>query len=655
MILKPFSAGVAALSLTVPVAAAAVSLETIVVTASRTSMPLADVGGSVTIIDGVELERRQTSALSEVLRDVPGFAVSRSGVLGSSTQVRVRGAEGNHVMVMIDGVEANDLAQGDEFNFGHLLAADVERIEILRGPQSALWGSDALAGVINVITRRGVGPARVRAHLEGGSFGTVNAGASVSGGGERHHFSVGGAVLFAAGSNISRAGDEDDGYDNTSLSFAGGLALSPWLDLDATARHVDARNEYDETDFLTGLPADSDYHSDAVQDYARVRLRLSPPGGHWSHEASAAVARTDNENFRGEVDDGSNTGRRWTFGWQTDYRVRSGGPVAAEHVLTAALEHEYEEFIQRGPVVPFVGDPNQDRDARTTSVVGEYRIAAERGWTVSAGVRHDANNTFRNDTTWRVTGTLPVAATGTRLRASYGTGSKNPTFTERFGFFSVSVPAFVGNPDLEPERSRGWEAGLTQWWLEGRISADVVYFRERLRREINGFVFDPATFTITADNVQGTSRRDGVEATASVQVAPGWTVRGHYTWLDATQPDGFGRDARELRRPRHSGGLNLNAEFADGRGNVNVNYLHTGAQRDLFFPPTPPFVEEVTLAEFDLVAVAASWRLLPQATLFARVENALDEDYEEVFGFRTPGIGAFAGIRVNFDGPMFWR
>lgn len=630
-------------------------LETVVVTASRTPVPLAAVGSSVTVIDSAELEARQSVALSEVLRDVPGFAVSRSGVLGSSTQIRVRGAEGNHVMVMIDGIEANDMAQGDEFNFAHLLASEVERIEIIRGPQSALWGSDALAGVVNVITRRGAGPVTARGFLEAGSFATLDGGASVSGGTDRYHFNVGGSVLDSGGTNISRTGDEDDGYQNTSLSFSGGAQATDWLSVLVTGRHVDAHNEFDETDFLTGLPADSDAETDAAQVNAQVRLDVDPFAGRWTQHLTAAFSGTDNENFTAGVDTGSNEGKRWTFAWQNDYRLRTEHILDADHVFTLAVEHEDEDFRQRGPVDPFSGDPNQDRDARTTSMVGEYRLTGDGGYSFSAGARHDDNSEFRDDTTWRVTGSYLIVQTGTRLRGSYGTGSKNPTFTERFGFFASDLFPFVGNPDLEPERSRGWEIGLEQAWMDGRVTADIVYFNERLRNEINGFVFDFATFSITAENVQGTSHREGVEMSATAALTEALQFQAHYTFLDATQPDGAGGQERELRRPRHTGGANLNYTFAQGRGGININFLHTGEQDDLFFPPAPPFVLPVELDSFNLVSATGSWEVLRNATLFARIENVLDDDHEEVYGFSSPGLTAFAGLRVSLPAALMPR
>ncbi len=626
-------------------------LDTVVVTASRTPVARDDVGSSVTIIDSTELEQRQAVALSEVLRDVPGFAVSRNGVLGSSTQIRVRGAEGNHVMVMIDGIEANDMAQGDEFNFAHLLASDVERIEIIRGPQSALWGSDALAGVINIITRRGAGPISARGFFEAGSFATLNGGASLSGGTDRYHFNVGGSVLDSGGANISRNGDEDDGYDNTSLSFAGGVTATEWLSLLVTGRHVDAHNEWDEIDFFfTGLPVDSDVTSDAIQDFAQVRVDIDPFAGRWTQRLNAAFSGTDNENFAAGVDTGNNKGKRWTFTWQTDYRLQTMQIAPAAHVFTLAVEHENEDFTQRGPA-SFFGDPNQDRDAQTTAIVGEYRLQASNGFAFSAGGRHDDNSEFRDDTTWRVTGSYRFAATDTRLRGSYGTGSKNPTFTERFGFFATSLTPFIGNPTLKPEHSRGWEIGLDQSWLSDRVAAGMTYFNERLRDEIDGFVFDPDTFSFTAENVPGTSHRDGVEVFGSAEITAALQFKAHYTYLDATQADGLGGQERELRRPRHTGGASVNYAFAQGRGNLNVNFLHTGDQRDISFPPRPPFQELVNLDGFNLISLAGSWKVLRNATLFARIENVLDDNYEEVYGFQSPGVAAFAGIRISQPTP----
>jgi len=627
-------------------------VETVLVTASRTPVPVASTGSSVTVIEHAELEQRQATAISEILRNVPGFAVSRNGVMGSSTQIRVRGAEGNHVMVMIDGIEANDMAQGDEFAFAHLLAADVERIEIIRGPQSALWGSDALAGVINIITRRGAGPVTARGSFEAGSFATRNGSASLSGGTDRYHFNVGGSVLDAGGSNISRVGDEDDGYENATVSFSGGFDATEWLSLLVTGRHVDASNEWDEVDFfVTGLPMDSDVESESVQDVAQVRLEVDPFAGRWTQHLIAAYAGTDNENYAADVDTGSNEGKRWTFTWQTDYRLQTAQIVPADHTFTFAVEYEDEDFTQRGPA-SFFGDPNQDRDAQTTSVVGEYRLLAANGPALSAGVRHDDNSEFRDDTTWRVTASHLFAATGTRLRGGYGTGSKNPTFTERFGFFATSFPPFIGNPDLTPERSKGWEVGLDQDWSAGRLSLGVTYFNERLSNEIVSFVFDPATVSFTSVNLEGTSHREGVEVTGAFKFSDALQLRANYTFLDATQPEVGGGQERELRRPRHTGGASLNYSFQGGRGNLNVNFAHTGDQLDVFFPPFPLPQQTVTLDAFNLVAVAGSWAAHRNITLFARVENVLDDDYEEVYGFSGQGLAAFAGLRVSLPAAL---
>ena len=627
------------------------SIETITVTGSRTPVPLPLLGSSGTVIDRQELERRQSASLSTILRDVPGFAVSRSGVQGSVTQLRVRGAEANQVLVMIDGIEANDPAQGSEFNLAHLLVREIERVEVIRGPQSALWGSDALAGVVNIITRRGEGDPTLSGFAEGGSFGTVYGGGGISGSGDRFHFNIGGSILDSAGSNISRQGNEKDGYDNTTLSFKGGYEVTDYLSFKVLGRHTDATNEFDNTDFLTGLPADSDNVTDSARDYGLIQIRLDTFGGRWEHIADGSITATENDNFTSGVETSSTQGKRYEFDYQTNYFIDTLAYGGTQHTLTFAIDYEKEDFTQRGQASAF-GDPNQDLEMDSTGMIGEYRIASDLDWLLSAGIRHDSNSDFQDDTTFRLTGSYRYSATGTRLRAAYGSGSKNPTFTERFGFFAQSVTPFVGNPGLKPERSRGWEVGFEQPLLEDRARFGFTYFDEDLRDEINGFVFDPTLGpfgAFTAQNVDGISKRHGIELSGQMQVSPALLLKGMYTWLDATETDTFGNDLKEIRRPEHIASINLNYVFLNGRGNINLNMFYNGKQLDTYFPPFPQPMQRVTLDDYVFVNLTADWQLTESVSLYGRIENLLDENYEEIFGFATPGIGAYAGVRVRFQ------
>jgi vitamin B12 transporter len=560
----------------------------------------------------------------------------------------MRGAEANQVLVLIDGIEANDPAQGGEFNFAHLLADAIERVEIVRGPQSALWGSDALAGVVSIVTRRGQPGIDASGFAEGGSSGTLHGGAGFSGGGENYDFRLGSSIVRSDGSNIAREGVEDDGYENLTLSARAGWRPSPALSLEMAGRHVSGTNEFDGPDLVTGLPADAGLETSFEHNYGGLQGRLETFGGRWMQTVSAAVTDTDNENFDTGLRTDSAAGRKQRLAYQSDLFVEAPAWWNARHVLSAVVEYEHEDYRQRGTASPF-GDPNQDLSGHTRSLAGEYRVVLADALSISAGIRHDDNSDFGDDTNWRLTGAWSLRGSGTRLRAGYGTGGKNPTFVERFGFFtSTSNPAFVGNPSLRPEKSGGWEIGADQDLAGGRLRLGFTWFEQDLEDEINGFVFDPLRGVFTALNSDGESERRGLELTAAAVVAGGLEVDGAYTWLEATEPDYItGRQAQEVRRPKHSAVLNLRYGFGGERGLINLNVNYSGEQKDLHFPPPFFAAVPVMLDDFTLVTLAGSWRLTPQLSLFGRLENLLDQDYEEVLGFTAPGIGAFAGLRLS--------
>lgn len=619
--------------------------ETLVVTATRTAQSRLLVGGSLTIIDAAELQRRQRPLLADVLRDVPGFAVSRSGAPGAVTQLRVRGAEGNHVLVLIDGVEANDPAQGGEFNFAHLLTGEIERIEILRGPQSALWGSDALAGTINLITRRGAPGGRLEAFTEGGSFGTWHAGASLSGAGPRHRLRVAAARYATRGSNIAREGSERDGYHNTTLSAVAGWNPRPWLALDASWRHVAGNNEFDDVGFATGLPEDADRETRLQQDYARLQGRITPQGGRWEHRVLLGLGATANDNFTDGRAADSTRGRRQKASYQGSLNLDSGHWAGVRHVLSLALEYENEDYRQRGTATQF-GDPNRDLDLQTRSVAAEYRLESDALFSLAAGYRHDRNSDFAAAGSWRITGAWLPPGLPLRLRGACGTGRKNPGFVERFGFFAAAPTPFFGNAALRPERSTACEAGLDFIPAGGRLHAGLTWYRQDLEDEIDGFAFDPGLGGFTAVNLDGQSRRRGVELSATLQLVDNVSLRGTYSWLHASEPAAeAGERQGELRRPGHAGSFGLDYEFGGGRGRFNFNAQYSGAQRDLYFPPPSFAASRVRLDAFVLLHAAASWRIGERLEVFGRVENLSDASYEEVFGFRGQGLGAFAGLR----------
>ncbi|MBL8201227.1 MAG: TonB-dependent receptor [Chromatiales bacterium] len=628
--------------------------DTLVVTASRIPIPLVAAGSSVTVIDREQIEARQSVFAVDLLQDVPGFAVSRSGGIGSQTQVRVRGAEANQLLVLIDGIEANDPAGNDEFAFQDLTTWDVERIEVVRGPQSALWGSDALAGVVNVITRQPTGEFSAGGFAEAGAHDTYSAGGRLSGQvmGARAGFSL--SRIDSNGSNSSRTGDEDDGYENTTATLTLAGSPSDSVDLGFFGRYTDTTKAFDTTDFGTGFPADSGDEADVGLGYFRAGGTLRLLEGRWTQSLRAAWTTTDTDNTNDFGSAGTTAADKYGLYYQTTWQFTPGRSEGTGNSVTLALDHEQQEFRQRGDVVVIDPDdptqdldPNQDQEMDTTAAVLELLLTPFERMSLSLSGRYDRNSDFDDVATFRATTSWTVESTRTRLRAAYGTGQKSPTFVDRYGFFANQ---FAGNPDLEPETSRGWEAGVEQPLWDDRVSLSATYFREDLEDEINAFAFDPDTFLFTAENLDGKSERRGVEVSARARVTDTLRLSGSYTYTDATQPDALtGEDVREIRRPRHTASINGDWRLSDGKTGLNVNLTYVGDQADTFFEVSPPFgTQTVNLDSYYLASIAASYRLTEQASIYARVENLLDEDYENVYGYNTPGIGAYAGLRLTF-------
>ncbi len=407
--------------------------------------------------------------------------------------------------------------------------------------------------------------------------------------------------------------------------------------LDVVARRVETRNEFDATDFATGLPADSDRASENTKSYLAATASFDS-GSRWNHRLELTYLDSLNENEADGAAAGSTAAEKAGFRHQSTF-----APPDAAHAFTFALEHESERFVQRGQASPF-GDPNQRQRLKTTGYVFEYRNEVADALSFSASARYDTSSDFESAATYRLTAAHALGER-TQLRGSYGTGQKSPTFVERFGFFP---DLFLGNPELKPEHSEGWEIGFRRTFGAGRMSLDAAYFDERLGDEINGFAFDAATGRFTAVNQTGTSHREGVETRVSARLSDALELTGSYAYLDATEPDGSGGQTREVRRPRHTGGLNLHYAFAP-RASLNLNVAYNGQRYDTFFPPSG-IAERRELGAYRLVTLAGRAELTDRIELFGRIENLLDEDYEDVFGFATAGRGAYVGVRADLDG-----
>lgn len=603
-------------------------LEPLSITANRVPTPARAVGSALSVISGKELEDRQIRLVSDALREVPGLAVNRAGPVGGLTQLRIRGSEGNQVLVLIDGIEVNDPSGDSEFDFAHLLAFDVDRIEILRGPQSALYGSDAIGGVVNIVTRDGEGTPVFSGVVEGGSFKTLGASASVSGGGEKYRFLASGSGFRTKGvSNAAewRGNDEKDGYRNGTGFAKLGFSPTGYLDVDLAGRYTEFTTETD--DFVGGAGAiDGDGETKGRQFFGRAQAKLKLLDGRWEHVVGVGYTDHHRDYFSGGAVISSYEGDKTKLDYQTNIFLATPEFLEASHVVTLALEREEEGVVSASAF------SDLDRSITNTGYVGQYQLGLLDRLFLTGSVRFDRNDLFDDATTYRLTGAYTVDGTGTKIRASYGTGVKNPTMFELYGY----TQDYQGNPGLEPERASGWDLGVEQPFWGGRAVLDATYFDQRITDLIQGS-------GNTSVNLPGVSRIRGAEVGLSVSPAEDLLLRASYTFTDSEDATG----AELVHRPRNMASLNVNYTFLDDKAQANLGIVYNGPQKDWAWDD---FYNryDIELAPYTLVNLAASYQVTETAQIYGRIDNLLDKQYEEVWSYGSAGRAAYAGLRVSF-------
>ena len=596
-----------------------------VVTATRTAAPSREVGSALTVITGAELVRRQVTYVSDALRQVPGVAVNRTSGFGSSTDVRIRGAEANQTLVLIDGVKVNDPALSSQFNFGHLLTSDIERIEVLRGPQSVLYGSDAVGGVVNIITKKGDGSPRLSGSAEYGSFNTKQTSATVSAGNTFYDVALNGAFLETDGISAADARNgntEEDGDRNKLIQGRFGLRPTDNVEIRLDGRWQGTKVD---TDAFNTMAEDDLSFSKGIERYGRGEVKFSLFDKHWDHSFSGSLFDNKLKSDGGAFGASSTNGMRKTLAYQTDFRLDTPDVAAAKHTFSLGASGEREDVVTNSTF------SSVDRTLKTTSLYGLYQVGLWDRMFLTGGGRHDDNDFFPDSTTFRLTGALQLPELGAKLHASGGTAVKNPTVFELYGFTST----FTGNPNLQPEKSQGFDLGVEKALFNDKVVADVTFFHNRITDLILGF-------GNTAVNQDGDTNVSGVEVSAQAELLDGLNVGASYTYMKTDDADG-----NELvRRPRHTAGLTVNYAFLqEKRANANLTLAYNGQQKDNAFGPT----RQVTLDDYVLLNIALSYRITDNVQVFARGENLLNQTYQEVYTYGSPGIAGYGGVRVTFE------
>jgi vitamin B12 transporter len=605
--------------------------EEIVVSATRIETPINEIGSSVTLISAEEIERNQRRTLPDVLQTVPGLNIVQTGGPGGKSSVFMRGSNSNHTKVLIDGIDANDPSQDGVFDFGQVLTSDIERVEVLRGPQSSLYGSDAIGGVINIVTKNGEGPPQFTGRLEGGSFGTFNQSASVRGSVSRFNYSFNVAHFLTDDTPVTPldllpAGRKriNDSYENTTVSTKLGADLTDTFGIDLVGRYTDSTLFFTGEDFsvFPSAPAASQSEQNARQLFARGEAHLALFDGVFKNRLGVGYT-----NYRTTIQapdtgfglppENINHGDRIKFDWQGNIEL------GKDHALILGVEDQEDRLID-SPI-----------SAENDNIAGFAELQSEivPGLFVAASVRHDDNDRFGGKTTWRIAPAYLVPKTGTKLKASYGTGFKAPSLTQLF----VSFPAFnfFANPNLQPEESEGYDFGFEQPLAGDRVRFGATYFHNDIKNLINA----NATFT-SLENV-GKATTEGVETFVFVAVTDRFKLRGDYTYTDAVD-DMTGLEL--LRRPKHKASLTA-SWLATDRLSFSATALYVGSQVD----GNRSFsIQRLDTDPYFVVNLAAGYDAGKGVTLFARIDNVFDERYESPTGFQRPGFGVFGGARFTW-------
>lgn len=601
----------------------------IVVIASLTPVAAEDAPGSVTMFDEGMIDGLGFTLASDLLRLSPGVAVATTGARGTETVVRIRGGESNHTLLFIDGIAFNDIAAANAARFDALAADGLGRLELIRGPQSALWGSEALGGVVAMSSPDPLGSFRAEGSAEIGNRDSRRAGATLVSGGDRAGFSATASWARSDGIDIVGGGTGDrDGFDNLTLGLKG-IARFGSFEIGAVGRYIHHDVDFDGSDPVTFQRIDSLDASVAEILAARGWIGFGiGAGSTWNGRVEIQHIDSENRNRVGSRRTSDSFGRRTRFGGQLTRRLAIGG---TRHALTVAAEREDEDFGTRDRQF---GGPDRSLSRGRTALVGEWRAEWSDALTTDVSLRHDDFNRFVDATTLRANAVLDVGG-GFALLAGYGEGIAQPSFIDLFGF--PGFP-FVGNPDLRPERSRGFEGGLR--WRSPTLTLEAVAFSNDLDDEI---VEDFDVFPSTVINAAGKSRRRGFELSGDWRPRPGLTFGANYTWLDTSEESVGGAPAlREVRRPKHTANAFAVWRIGPLRTGASIAYVGRRTDRDFDLFPAPL----ITLDDYVLASASIAYRVLPHLELYARAENAFDADYQDVVGYNAPGRTVHAGLRV---------
>lgn len=612
----------------------------IVVTATRLETPSKEIASSITVISREELERMKKTTVLDALQEALGVYTIQYGPAGGAASVFLRGANSEHTLILMDGVELNDpITPSRSFDLAHLTLENIERIEILRGPQSTLYGSDAIGGIINIITRQGHGEPRFHLSTYGGSYGTFAGSAEISGSTNKIHYSFAASRFrtngYSAASPLYEGNKEADGYSNLTLSGRFGYRPFNNLGFDFTVRAINTKVDIDNSGGAYGDDPNNTQEYDAL--FFRGQMRALLLNNRWEQKLGLSLV---NYNRRHEnptdtvhpfdLENGSFKSYLFKADWQNNFFIHE------TNTLTFGIEHQQEqgesEYNSDGIWGPY-SSVFPSKRAYTTGIYIQDQIRVADQFFATAGIRRDIHSQFGTWTTYRLAPAYFIEKTRTKLKATYGTGFKSPSLYQLYAPETFLGP--IGNKYLKPEKSTGWDAGIEQNFFQDKLVLAATYFSNSYKNLID---FD---FALGYINI-GKASSKGAEISLQARPTSGLSIAAFYTRTEAKDED---TDTSLLRRPRHKFSATLNFQFIE-KANINLSLIHIGERNDMDFSVFP--YARIILPGYTLLNAALSYDLIQNVQVFCRLDNIFNEKYEVIKGYGTPGFSAYGGINILF-------
>ena len=616
-------------------------LSEVVVSATRTQTSTLELANSVTVIDSAEIANRNSSNVFDLLKNEYGVSYTRQGGPGTLSNINIRGGNSSYTLVLVDGIEVNlNNDPSNFYDFASLSTDNVQSIEILRGPQSTLYGSNSLAGVINVITKKGIGKPSFSLLSEAGSYKTFKNTLGMNGNVSDFNYSV--TLGRAESEGFSAASEkygntEKDGYKKNNISARLGYDFTETAQLNLLMSYNNSKSDYDQTAGKFG--DDPTYIFNQEEFSFRGEGKFDLLDGKWNQKIGASIFRNvrkynfDYSKFNAAASNSSYDGRKIKIDWQNNFNLLEN------HLLTFGIENISEAAVSEYFYFSQFFNYESLFPQKKSNTFGAYlqdQLKIGQSFFSTLGVRFDNHDKFGSVFTYRFAPAYIIWETGTKLKATFGSGFKTPSL------FNLYDPAY-GNLDLNPEESIGFDAGVEQFLANDLLSIGVTYFQNNYKDLIG---FDQSFKAINVNK----AKTNGVETYLTAQMFDKLKIKLNYTYTNAKdESEGLDDDERKLiRRPEHKVGSYLSYNFSP-KANANVEVIYIGEQDDLVFDNLTFTSSRTQLDPYILLNFSAHYQLLEFLRFNLRLENILDSDYEEVYGYATPGFSIYGGIKLSLN------